>query len=190
MKMTGSQVQMLKGLITNPNQPQFQGTFKQGNYWIVTDGFTCLYFKGKPDLPICQGVDTNMFQFIDLPVSVKSKLLPDIKFVAEVKKLSGTNKRKSFPYEIDSTTHVRVNPAFLWRMMKLLPKAQRVFYTTRNKQIVIMDGDDNYGMLMPIRYDENAPYINEQGELINPNLGEEIIKEEDECNSIETVTSV
>lgn len=181
---------MLKGLITNPNQPQFQGTFKQGKYWIVTDMFTCLFLKEKPPLPTCQGVDKDMFQFIDLPVSAKSKLLPDIKFIAEVKKLSGKNSRKPFAYEIDSTAHVRVNPAYLWRMMKLLPKAKRVFYTTRNKQIVTMDDEENYGMLMPIRYDKNAPYINEQGELINPNLGEEIIKEEDECNSIEKVTSV
>ena len=178
MGMTKSQIRMLNRLVENTTASQFQGTFKQDEYWIVTDNFICLYLKEKPDLPICQGVDINMFQFIDLSSSAKTKRLPDIDFVEKVKKLSSASSREPFSYEIDTDTHVRVNPCYLWQMMKILPNARNMFYTVCNKQIVIMDDEGNYGMLMPIRYDKNAIYINEQGELINPNLGEEIKQEE------------
>ena len=178
MGMTKSQIQMLNRLVKNTPASQLQGTFKQGEYWIVTDTFICLYLKEKPDLPICQGVDTNMFRFIDLPSCAKTKRLPDIDFVKKVKKLSSASGCQHFSYEIDTDTHVRVNPCYLWQMMKILPNARNMFYTVCNKQIVVMDDEGNYGMLVPIRYDKNAIYINEQGELINPNLGEEIKQEE------------
>ena len=76
------------------------------------------------------------------------------------------------------------------RTMKILPGATRMFYSTQVKPVIFIGDDDNYALLNPIRYDGISPYINHEGELINPNLGEEIIKEEDECNSIETVASM
>lgn len=190
MKMTGSQVQMLKGLITNPNHPELQGTFKQGKFWIVTDGISCFYFTKKPNLPESQGVDKDLLQYFDAPVSAKMQRVPDIDFMVKVRNISGKNTRRPFPYELDKSIYLFVNPYYMLRIMKLLPGAMRMFYTTRLKPIIFMDEDGNYAVLNPIRHDGNAPYINHEGELINPNLGEEIIKEEDECNSIETVVSV
>lgn len=190
MGLTGAQTLMLKGLITNPDHPELQGTFKQGSFWIVTDGMTCLYLNKKPNLPTCQGVDVDLAHYLDIPVSAKSQRVPDIDFMVKVRNVSGKNTRRPFPYELDKEVNLFVNPYYMLRIMKILPGAMRMFYTTRVKPIVFVGDDNNYAILNPIRYNGNSPYINHEGELINPNLGEEIIKEEDECNSIETATPV
>ena len=190
MKMTGAQTQMLKGIITNPDHPELQGTFKQGNFWIVTDGFSCFYFSKKPNLPNCQGVDKDLLQYLDIPVSAKTQKVPDIDFMVRIKNISNGNKRRPFPYELDKDVNLFVNPYYMLRIMKILPGAMRMFYSTRVKPVIFVGDDDNYALLNSIRHDGNSPYINHEGELINPNLGEEIIKEEDECNSIKTVMSM
>lgn len=190
MKMTGAQTQMLKGIITNPDHPELQGTFKQGSFWIVTDGFSCFYFSKKPNLPNCQGVDKDLLQYLDIPASAKTQRVPDIDFMVRIKNIPNGNKRRPFPYELDKDVNLFVNPYYMLRIMKILPSAMRMFYSTRVKPVVFVGDDDNYALLNPIRYAGISPYINHEGELINPNLGEEIIKEEDECNSIKTVTSM
>lgn len=172
---------MLKGLITNPYQPQIQGTFKQGSFWIATDGFTCLYFNKKPNIPTCQGVDADLLHYLDIPVSARLQHVPDIDFMVGVKNKSHTNKRSPFPYELDKSIGLFVNPYYMLRIMKLLPDVTSIFYTSPSSPIVFVGFGDDYGMLLPVKHGFNSPYINHEGELINPNLGEEIIKEENDA---------
>ncbi len=190
MKMTGAQTQMLKGIITNPNHPELQGTFKQDKFWIVTDTYSCLYLTKKPNLPVCQGVDKNLLEYLDIPVSAKEQRLPDIDFMIGVQNKASCKRKHILPYELDAKMGLYVNPRFVVRIMKILPDVTSIFYTSPNSPIVFVGFCDDYGMLLPVKHGFNSPYINHEGELINPNLGEEIIKEEDECNSIETVVSM
>ena len=71
MGLTGAQTLMLKGLITNPDHPEFQGVFKQGDFWIATDRMSIFYLKKKPNLPICQGCDQNLVDLLDTPLSAR-----------------------------------------------------------------------------------------------------------------------
>ena len=173
MKMTGAQVQMLKGIIKNPDLPQLQGTFKQGNYWIVTDRISVFYLSKKPNLPECQGVDRDLLQLLDIPASAKTQKLPEIDFMVDIKNKSHENQRKPFPYEIDKDVELFVNPYYMLRIMKILPGVNRIFYTTWTKPILFTGDDNNYALLYAIRFNKNLPYINHEGELITPDLGEE-----------------
>ena len=190
MKMTGAQTQMLKGIITNPDHPELQGTFKQGSFWIATDRMSIFYLKKKPNLPICQGCDQNLVDLLDTPLSAREIKLPSIDFMVGVQNKASCERKHILPYELDAKAKVFINSKFMVRMMKVLPDVTVAICTTSKKPIVFHGFGDDYGVIFPMIHSDNSPYINHEGELINPNLGEEIIKEEDECNSIETVTSV
>ena len=190
MGLTGVQTLILKGLITNPDHPEFQGIFKQGDFWIATDRMSIFYLKKKPNLPICQGCDQNLVDLLDTPLSAREIKLPSIDFMVGVQNKASCERKHILPYELDAKAKVFINPKFMVRMMKVLPDVNTAIYTTSKKPIVFCGFDDGYGVIFPMIHSDNSPYINHEGELINPNLGEEIIKEEDECNSIETVTSM
>ena len=190
MKMTGAQTQMLKGIITNPNRPELQGVFKQGDFWIATDRMSIFYLKKKPNLPICQGCDQNLVDLLDTPLSAREIKLPSIDFMVGVQNKASCERKHILPYELDAKAKVFISPKFMVRMMKVLPDVTVAICTTPKKPIVFYGFGDDYGVIFPMMHSDNSPYINHEGELINPNLGEEIIKEEDECNSIKTVMSM
>ena len=107
-----------------------------------------------------------------------------------VQNKASCERKHILPYELDAKAKLFINPKFMVRMMKVLPDVNTAIYTTPKKPIVFYGLGDDYGVVFPMIHSDNSPYINHEGELINPNLGEEIIKEEDECNSIKTVMSM
>lgn len=175
-----TQMKLIEQIAKSSAYPEFQGTFKRGEDWIVTNGIIVLFFKEKPDLPIVEGNDYDYDSILDMPFSCHDALLPNVdvlKQVVKEAKCKGENGVTYLPYEV--FPNIFVNPKLLLDMIKIFPKLYAINYTDGWRPIIFIDDDidspDNYGALFTIRKDVHTPYISlvdGEYEIINPNMGE------------------